>query len=134
MSGTRRAGAGAAGAAGAHVGARALEPRAKLWLEIGGKIALSEWRVALLEAVEETGSLARAAERLAVPYRTASYKVREIEEHLGVRLLEGQSGGAEGGGSRLTPEARDLIARFRAFSAGLDDWVDAHFRAAFDTP
>ena len=108
-----------------------LEPRAKLWLEVDGKIALSEWRVALLEAVEETGSLAKAAERLGVPYRTASYKLREIEEHLGVRLLAGQSGGAEGGGSRLTPEGREMVRRWRAFSAGLDEWVAARFREAF---
>ncbi len=110
-----------------------LEPRAKLWLERDGRIALSEWRVALLEAVEATGSLARAAEQLDVPYRTAIYKLREIERNLGVRLLTTQSGGAEGGGSRLTPEAREYIRRWRAFSADLDAWVAARFRAAFDT-
>ncbi len=112
----------------------ALEPRAKLWLERDGLIALSEWRVALLEAVEATGSLARAAEQLDVPYRTAIYKLREIERNLGVRLLATQSGGAEGGGSRLTPEAREYIRRWRAFSADLDAWVAARYRAAFDAP
>lgn len=56
-----------------------LAPRAKLWLERDGRIALSEWRVALLEAVEATGSLAKAAEHLDIPYRTAAYKLREIE-------------------------------------------------------
>jgi molybdate transport system regulatory protein len=111
-----------------------LEPRAKLWLERDGRIALSEWRVALLEAVEATGSLARAAEQLDVPYRTATYKLREIERNLGVRLLATQSGGAEGGRSRLTPEAREYIRRWRAFSADLDAWVAARFRAAFDAP
>ncbi len=106
-------------------------PRAKLWLEVDGKIALSEWRVALLEAVEETGSLAQAAARIGVSYRTAAYKLREIEKNLGVRLLEGHSGGAAGGGSRLTPAGWDYVRRWRAFSAGLDAWVAAHFRAAF---
>lgn len=108
-----------------------LTPRSKLWLEVEGQIALSEWRVALLEAVEETGSLARAAQRIGVPYRTATYKLREIEEHLGVRLLATRSGGAAGGGSHLTPEAHDLIGRWRAFSAGLDEWVAARYRDAF---
>ncbi len=111
-----------------------LEPRAKLWLELDGQIALSEWRVALLEAVETTGSLVRAAEQLDVPYRTATYKLREIERNLGVRLLATQSGGADGGGSRLTPEAREYIRRWRAFSADLDAWVAARYRAAFDAP
>jgi len=108
-----------------------LRPQAKLWIEIDGKIALSQWRVALLEAVEATGSLAKAAEQLGIPYRTASYKLREIEENLGVRLVSGQSGGAEGGGSRLTPAGHDYVRRWRAFADGLDAWVAAHFGAAF---
>jgi len=108
-----------------------MQPHAKLWIEVDGKIALSEWRVALLEAVEATGSLAKAAEQLGVPYRTASYKLREVEENLGVRLVSGQSGGAEGGGSRLTPAGYDYVRRWRAFADGLDAWVEAHFERAF---
>ena len=111
-----------------------LQPQAKLWIEIDGKIALSQWRVALLEAIEATGSLAKAAEQLRVPYRTASYKLREIEENLGVRLVTGQSGGAEGGGSRLTPAGRDYVRRWRVFADGLDAWVATHFEAAFGSP
>ena len=110
-----------------------LEPRAKLWLERDGKIALSGWRVALLEAIEATGSLAEAAERMDVPYRTATYKLREIEANLGVRLVATRSGGATGGGSQLTPEARDYIRRWHAFSADLDAWLETHFHAAFAT-
>lgn len=109
-----------------------LAPRSKLWLEVDGRIALSGWRVALLEAVEATGSLAAAAEQLGVPYRTATYKLREIETSLGVRLVATRSGGATGGGSLLTPEARDYIRRWHAFSADLDAWVAAHFHAAFE--
>ena len=108
-----------------------MQPHAKLWIEIDGKIALSEWRVTLLEAVEATGSLAKAAERLGVPYRTASYKLREVEENLGVRLVSGQSGGPEGGGSRLTPAGHDYVRRWRAFADGLDAWVASHFERAF---
>jgi molybdate transport repressor ModE-like protein len=76
-------------------------------------------------------SLANAAEQLGVPYRTASAKLREIEENLGVRLVSGQSGGAEGGGSRLTPAGHAYGRRWRAFADGLDAWVAAHFAAAF---
>ena len=111
-----------------------LQPRAKLWLELNGKIALSEWRVALLEAVEATGSLTKAAEHLGVPYRTASYKLREIEENLGVHLVSGQRGGVEGGRSRLTPAGRDNVRRWRTFAAELDSWVEARFQVAFGPP
>lgn len=108
-----------------------LTPRAKLWIERDGAIALSGWRIGLLEAVEATGSLTRAAERLDIPYRTARYKLREIERSLGFPLLVGRSGGAAGGTSTLTPAAKELIARWRAFSAGLDAVVAARFVWAF---
>jgi molybdate transport system regulatory protein len=111
-----------------------LTPRSKLWLEVDGRIALSGWRVELLEKVEATGSLAAAAEQMGVPYRTATYKLREIEANLGVRLVATRSGGATGGGSHLTHEAHEYIRRWRAFSADLDAWVAIRFRDAFETP
>lgn len=101
--------------------------RSKIWIEDDEGVLLSEWRVALLEAIEATGSLARAAERIDVPYRTAWERVRQIEAALGVGLVEAGSGGREGGASRLTPAARDLVARFRAVTAGLDESVDERF-------
>jgi molybdate transport system regulatory protein len=102
-----------------------------VWLERGGRVVLSDWRVELLEAVEATGSLARAAERLEVPYRTAWYKLKEIERRLSVRLLETQSGGADGGGSQLTAEARQVVARFHRLNAGIDELIAERFRAEF---
>lgn len=103
--------------------------RSKVWVESGSGVLLSEWRVELLEAVRETGSLARAAERLGVPYRTAWQKLKETEERLGVRLLETESGGADGGGSRLTAEAEDLTRRFRRMTAGIADRIEQGFRS-----
>ena len=104
--------------------------RCKVWIEDGaGEVVLSEWRVALLAAVEEAGSLAKAADRLDVPYRTAWERIRQTEERLGFRLLTTETGGAAGGGSRLTPGARDLVARFERIVAGLGEQVEERFRA-----
>ena len=108
-----------------------LRPRSKVWLERDGRVVLSEWRVALLEGVAETGSLAGAAARLDVPYRTACARLREIEAGLGFKVLETQTGGADGGGSRLTPAAREALARFHRVADGVGALVDARFRAEF---
>jgi molybdate transport system regulatory protein len=116
----------------ANDGSRAgLACRSKVWLECDGQLALSEWRIRLLEKTAETGSLARAAEAIGVPYRTAWAKLKDIESSLGVRLLATQSGGADGGGSELTPEAVELIARFRRVTAGLSALVAERFAAEF---
>jgi molybdate transport system regulatory protein len=109
----------------------ALEVRSKIWIERRGDVVLSEWRVELLEAIDAHGSLSRAAEALAVPYRTAWERVKETEAELGVRLLESESGGADGGGSRLTPEAREFCRRFRRVSSGIQEVVSRRFAAEF---
>ena len=108
-----------------------LEIRSKIWIERGEDVVLSEWRVSLLEAIDANGSLSRAAEALDVPYRTAWDRVKATEAELGVRLLESESGGADGGGSRLTPEARDICRRFRRISGGIQEVVSRRFAAEF---
>lgn len=108
-----------------------LQVRSKIWIERAGDVVLSEWRVELLEAIDANGSLSRAAEALDVPYRTAWERVKATEAEIGVRLLESESGGADGGGSRLTPEARDLCRRFRRVSSGIQEVVSRRFAAEF---
>ncbi len=107
-----------------------LQPRSKVWLEHDGRVVLSEWRVALLRAVEETGSLVAAAALLNVPYRTAWEKIRQTEKELGIRLLDTQSGGSDGGRSTLTAEARDLVGRFQSIASDLRSIVDGRFQDA----
>ena len=113
-----------------------LRPRLKVWIESeDGRVALSEWRVALLEAVDQHGSLVAAARALGVPHRTAWQRVQEMETCLGVRLLETTSGGVGGGGgSRLTDAALELVRRYHAVRGGLDELVSQRYKGAFREP
>jgi molybdate transport system regulatory protein len=108
-----------------------MEPRAKLWVEQDGKLVLSDYRVRLLALIEETGSLADAAEALHLSYRRAWGKVREIEENLGVKLVESAAGGAGGGGSRLTPEGRRYVELYERFRDAVNRDLANEFRRAF---
>ena len=108
-----------------------MEPRAKLWVEQDGKLVLSDYRVRLLLLIDETGSLADAAEALRLSYRRAWGKVREIEENLGVKLVESAAGGAGGGGSRLTPEGRRYVEIYQRFHDAVNQDVLEEFRRAF---
>jgi len=109
----------------------AMTPGVNLWIEIDDQVVLSRWRVELLMAIADTGSISGAAERLSIPYRRAWEKVHEMEQRLGVALVETQTGGQGGGGARLTPVARDYITRFQQFSEGIDLYVQKHFRHDF---
>ena len=108
-----------------------MEPKFNLWIEHNGVVVLSEWRVKLLEAIDQTGSISRAAERMKVTYHRAWEKLHEMEEGLGYKLLDAQVGGAGGGGAELTDKGRDLIKRFRKLDQGLSDEIDQRFEESF---
>ncbi len=109
-----------------------MEPHFNVWIEHRGEVVLSEWRVKLLEMINETGSISAAAEKMEVTYHRAWEKVHEMEEGLGAKLIDAQAGGAGGGGATLTAKARELIVKFRSFDKGLADLIEQRYRSAFE--
>lgn len=71
----------------------------------------------LLRTIDAEGSLNRAAENLGRSYSRAHQRLTALENALGP-LVARQRGGSGGGGSELTDEARDLLARFERLRAG----------------
>jgi molybdate transport system regulatory protein len=108
-----------------------MQVRSNFWVEKNGEVVLSEWRVALLEAVDETGSISAAAVKQGVHFRVAWRKLKEMEERVGVKLTESTVGGERGGGTRLTAEGRDIVSKFRVFTRGLKETVEQQFEKAF---
>lgn len=108
-----------------------MKPKFNLWLEIDGHVALSLWRVRLLAAVAETGSITQAAAQLNVPYRVAWQKIHEMEELLGEKLTETQTGGSGGGGAQLTPLAQEYVRKFTTFNQTIQPLLQTHFVEIF---
>jgi molybdate transport system regulatory protein len=105
----------------------------KVWLDDDdGQVVLSAWRVALLLAIHEHGSLSAAARALNVPHRTAWQRVREMEQRLGRQLVQTASGGVGGGRSALTPAALELVVRYRQLEEGIEVLIAERYRVAFD--
>lgn len=69
----------------------------------------------LLRGVEEQGSLRASAAQMGMAYTKALKLLRRAEAALGFALTERAAGGASGGGSRLTPEGKEWIARYEAY-------------------
>ena len=108
-----------------------LTPHLNLWLERDDQVVLSIWRVRLLEAIAQTGSISRAAEQLSVQYRLAWNRLEEMESGLGVKLVVRQVGGAGGGETHLTEAGEVYVERFNQFVAGVEEVVAEQFGAAF---
>ena len=109
-----------------------MELHAKLWIEEDGKLLLSDYRVRLLRLIDETGSLSEAAAAMDLSYRRAWGKLKEIEQNLGVKLVDRAIGGAGGGGSSLTKECRHLIERYEHFRAAAEQDMAKEFSKRFE--
>lgn len=80
-------------------------------------VAFDDRDATLLRAIDSHGSLSGAADALGRSYARSHTRLTELEDAFG-SLVERTRGGADGGGSRLTENARDLLARFDRLQAG----------------
>ena len=74
---------------------------------------------ALLRGIEETGSLQGAAQSMNMAYSKAWKMLKESEKAWGFMLTDRETGGRDGGGSTLTPQAfSDSFSIFQALLYG----------------
>jgi molybdate transport system regulatory protein len=101
----------------------------KIWLEDdAGNPILGDGRLTLLKAVEESGSLSAAAEKLGISYRHAWGQIKKIEQRLGVPIMERKIGGKTGGGSILTPEIKIFIRKFEKMRRDVCKYTESKLR------
>lgn len=72
-----------------------------------------ERRLRLLDAIHNTGSLSAAAELVGVSYKTAWNHIRDMNQRCQTAVLETQTGGSQGGGSKLTETGKALASLLR---------------------
>lgn len=69
----------------------------------------------LLRGVEELGSLRAAASDMGMGYTKAFHLIKRAEEQFGFPLTQRKIGGKGGGGSMLTPAAKELLMRYEGY-------------------
>ena len=77
-------------------------------------IAIGPGKIALVEAIAETGSISAAARHLGMSYRRAWLLVDELNRALRKPAVVGAAGGKHGGGATLTPLGKELVKRYRS--------------------
>ena len=85
----------------------------------------------LLLLVDETHSLNSACARMNMAYSKAWRIIKTAEKQLGCALLTRKIGGEGGGGSELTPRARDLTERYLKFQTEAYRLADRLFAEIF---
>jgi len=88
-------------------------------------------KVALLQAIHDTGSISGAARTLDMAFRRAWFLIETMNRMFHEPLVRTSVGGREGGGAGLTPLGLELVARYhaleeatRAAAAPHLEWLD----------
>jgi len=86
----------------------------------------------ILETIDEQGSLTAAAASLGMSYRALWARIRRSEKRLGFPLVVSHAGRGQHSGTVLTPEAREIIARYRELLKRVTDTADQAARDIFE--
>jgi molybdate transport system regulatory protein len=88
------------------------KPRLRILL--GAEIAIGPGKADLLEAIARSGSISAAGRELGMSYRRAWNLVEVMNRSFRAPLVETLTGGAGGGGARVTAFGADVLTRYRA--------------------
>lgn len=93
---------------------RLVMARVTIRLDFTDTAAIGPGKIQLLEAVEATGSIRRAAASAGMSFRQAWLLLQAIEDMFGDAVIVAARGGARGGGARLTPLGRSVVTHYRS--------------------
>ncbi|OGP73056.1 MAG: hypothetical protein A2V86_17210 [Deltaproteobacteria bacterium RBG_16_49_23] len=105
--------------------------KAKFWIENKGEVVAGGGKTALLQAVDQLGSIQRAADEFGMSYRHAWGAIKRIEQRAGFKMVETKLGGKDGGGARLTPKGKAFIEMADSLLEDLQAIVEKRFRQKF---
>ena len=94
-----------------------MESRFRLRIGSDRELALGPGKVALLEAIEQTGSISAAGRKLGMSYRRAWLLVDALNRACTRPVITTATGGREGGGTALTPTGAEIVRRYRRIEA-----------------
>ena len=89
--------------------------RAEFHLRVvkGRTRAIGPGKIALLEAIRDTGSISAAARKLRMSYRRAWMLVDDLNRRVSSAVVEAAPGVRFGGGTTLSPTGHKLVGLYR---------------------
>ena len=85
----------------------------KLRVVLADGVGIGSGKIALLQGIEDTGSISAAGRSLAMSYKRAWYLIEALNDHFAGPLVETAKGGKAGGGAQLTPLGKEVLIAYR---------------------
>lgn len=96
----------------------------KIWIEGDEGSFLGNGRIKLLKAVDELGSLSKAAKHLNISYKKAWDLIKSVNDAGEEEMTITTTGGNTGGGMKLTPYAKTMIRQFENLKNQTADFIN----------
>ena len=116
-----------------------ITPSVRLRIDLGVGASIGPGKIALLEQIERSGSLSKAARVLKMSYRRAWLLLDDLNRSLGEPVTTTSVGGSGGGGAQLTEFGRRLVTAYRGVEQAAGElavqrlaWLDTGVAAASD--
>jgi molybdate transport system regulatory protein len=92
-------------------------PRLIIRVVLANGAILGPTKIALLEAIDATGSITAAARSLEISYRYAWRLVQSMNDMLCIPAVVTEVGGNQRGGSKLTATGKQVVAIYHAIES-----------------
>jgi molybdate transport system regulatory protein len=86
--------------------------KSRIWIETEEGMFLGNGRIRLLKAIDETGSLNKAAKLIGMSYKKAWNLIDSVNNPAVEEVVSKSIGGKDGGGTHVTPYGKKLISQF----------------------
>lgn len=98
--------------------------KGSIWIEYRGRRFFGPGPAALLELIQDTGSIRQAARQMKMSYKKAWEIINMLNAGNRRPFVITQTGGASGGGSLITDEAKAMIRWYRQLRKRLDSFLE----------
>ncbi|MGB5419851.1 winged helix-turn-helix domain-containing protein [Algibacter sp.] len=98
--------------------------KSRIWIESENNVLLGEGRVRLLKAIQDTGSLSKAAKSLNISYKKAWQLLDSVNKSAKKPVTINSIGGKGGGGAELTEYGKSLIKAFDEINKNCWEFLD----------
>ncbi len=102
--------------------------KSRIWIEVGDNVLVGEGRVKLLKAIEEHGSLSKAAKSIGMSYKKAWTLVDSVNKSAKEAVVTKTVGGQKGGGTVITAYGKRLIKAFETINKNCWSYLDKRLK------
>ncbi len=109
-----------------------MQVKVKIWIEDDNQnLIFGGGKTEVLELIEETGSISKAALKVGMNYKKAWTHIKILEKNIEDDLVLTHKGQGELSGSSLTPKAKEIINLYKTLQNDIKKYADDRFEQLF---